>query len=564
MLSPSCFWRRWVRPVLPSFIADALLPNPNDSHPVGSTRSRRPTRSTAYLDGLRGIAAMLVFIHHYTGAFPSLFLPYTLLDPPSNQTNAAARPKHQHPLAGVVLPTHANSNTTVSSSLLPAPSIKYPKPTFLQLPFIRVLFSGRPMVHIFFVISGFALSYKTFRCLYHDHNRHKALDSLASTTFRRAPRLLVPPIISTFFIAILQQAGLLETPNNSVLAELRGWSKTVFREITWPWAWDRDMAPGYDIHLWTIPIELAHSMMLFVVLLALARVRYIVRNVIVGAGMGYCLACGRWAAFEFLVGMALAETHVRREVEEEEKGLAMVEECQDELGDVDRTGPHAAMNRVKAVNGIKTFSRRTVRLIRALGHWGMRLLQVTALVACLFITGWPTFEESRSPIIRTLISWTPEPFATELGDVEGPQKFWFALAAAGVVWAVGELSWVRRLFETSVAQYCGDISFAMYICHGAVSDLLGDPIMGYPTKEDGSRGRGVQGVLGMETPRQIVVGWIIGLFLLSPFVIWAADVFWRAVDRPVVNLARKFEIWCLEEERRTRTAPESEGYSVLA
>ncbi|KAL1841080.1 hypothetical protein VTJ49DRAFT_7411 [Mycothermus thermophilus] len=560
---PSRRYLRPLRPLLPSFIADAVFP-------ISSTSSHRqtPHRSTAYLDGLRGIAAIIVFIHHYTDAFPSLNLPYTLLDPPphQNQTNPTA-PAHPYPPAGVVLPTRVIANTTTTSPI----NTQNPGPTVLQLPFFRLLHSGRPMVHIFFVISGFALSYKPLRYLHREHNRHVALDSLASTTFRRAPRLLGPPIVSTFLCAWLQQAGLLPTPNGSVLAEMGAWWTTVWREITWPWAWDRDLAPGYDVHLWSIPVELAHSMMLFVVLLALVRVRYVVRRVVVCGGMGYCLACGRWAGFEFLAGMGIAEGFARREVGEEKKMVAKEEEeggLEDLEGwrevDRDNGSEVGLMNGAGGVEGKSVFGWKSVRMIRMLRRCGKRAVQIAVLIAGLFIAGWPKTEAARTPGIRTLLFWTPEPFASEMDDEQAPQKFWFALAAAGVVWAVGELAWLRRVFETSVARYCGDISFAVYFCHGPVSNLFGPAIMGYPATAEGEQGRGVRGVVGMDTPGRTVAAWFIGLFLLGPLVIWVADVFWRAVDRPTVNLARRLETWCLEEERRTRPVPESQGYSVIA
>lgn len=101
-------------------VALALVPSPIQRRLVPHLVETPPPRvqSTAYLDGLRGLASFIVFVHHYTCEYVPPYVAYY----------------------GV------NAEKVPSSPL--------------QLPFLRVIYSGRPMVHVFFVISGFVLSKK--------------------------------------------------------------------------------------------------------------------------------------------------------------------------------------------------------------------------------------------------------------------------------------------------------------------------------------------------------------------------------------------------------------------
>jgi len=121
--------------------------------------------ATSYLDGLRGVAALFVVIHHYA-------LQYT----------ASSRQGWHMGAQG----THN---------------------WFFQLPLVRVVHSGRFMVTIFFVISGYALSYRSLK-LAREGEHEQLLDSLGSSVFRRWIRLHFPVIASTFIAFILARHDL--------------------------------------------------------------------------------------------------------------------------------------------------------------------------------------------------------------------------------------------------------------------------------------------------------------------------------------------------------------------
>jgi len=449
---------------------------------------------TSYLDGLRGIASILVFFCHYTeDNYASLTRPYGI---------------HEDVPSG-----------------------------WIQLPFVRIIFSGRPMVHIFFVISGFVLSYKPIKAI-HARDLDKCYNALASSTFRRAFRLFGPCIVSSFIIMCMCQMGFIYFPRESWSDQLWNWKSVVFHQITWPWAWDKDLMPGYDIHLWTIPIEFAHSMLLFMVILMLSRVRLRIRQAMNFGLIVYCLACGKWAAFEFLAGLFLAEVHVLKSQQ--------------------------AGKDWESAEILDYPQKRTLKsMVKPMFH-------LSLVAVGLFIGGWPNHEADKTPGIRWFLEQTPMPFAKL--DHLAPQKFWFGLSAVLTVWSVGEVQFLKRLFESPLAQYCGRVSYAVYICHGPVLGYFQKSVFGSAfvpaTGEPGTEGfkpevvaSGIKGFFGMDNTTQKTMGWFVGLCVLGPMVIWVADVFWRAVDNPVVSLGRKMEMACLAE---SETSPRSQGYSTVA
>ncbi|EFW99275.1 hard surface induced protein [Grosmannia clavigera kw1407] len=454
--------------LLPSFVADTVWPE------------RRPTwrfHATSYLDGLRGLASVIVFICHYT--------------------------ESRHPY---FVPTYGLNKDEPSA--------------LIQLPYVRLIYSGRPMVHIFFVISGFVLSAKPLQLL-HARDTERCYTTLASSLFRRPIRLLLPCAVSTLGIAALCQGGFLYAAAPTVTEQLQSWAGVFFHSISWPWAWDRDLRPGYDIHLWTIPIEFAHSMLLFLVLLALSRMRARLRQFTNVLLVMYCVCSGKWAAFEFLSGMFLAELHVLK------KSAKL-------LGSDSFNSSDA--------HGRRTISHCRDRTLKTSFH-------VAILVATLYVAGWPNVGAEKTPGIRYLLAKTPTPF---LADVDMPQKFWFGVAAVFTVWSCGEVKVVRRLLEGSFAQYCGRTSYAIYLVHGPGLDYFQDCVLGQPLKpargDPGAsnfvpafKGSGIKGTIGVQTSTQRVVTWFLGVMILGAIIVWIADLFWRFVDAPIVAFGRVLE-----------------------
>ncbi|KAM3509685.1 hypothetical protein MY10362_000479 [Beauveria mimosiformis] len=74
----------------------------------------------------------------------------------------------------------------------------------IQLPFIRVLVSGGFMVAIFFVISGFSLTYGPLDRIYRG-DTDAAIGSLPSSLFRRPFRLFLPAVPVVIICTIMKR-----------------------------------------------------------------------------------------------------------------------------------------------------------------------------------------------------------------------------------------------------------------------------------------------------------------------------------------------------------------------
>ena len=119
------------------------------------------------LDGLRGIACLLVFNYHFLWPWePMIMMGYGAFPPRA-----------------------------------PEPYTAWP-----SLPILCLLHRGRPMVAIFFAISGYVLCRHILRSI-HERRLDVAYRRLASSAFRRVFRLYIPPTLSMLLVAVLAQMG---------------------------------------------------------------------------------------------------------------------------------------------------------------------------------------------------------------------------------------------------------------------------------------------------------------------------------------------------------------------
>ncbi|KAH8903091.1 acyltransferase [Coniochaeta sp. PMI_546] len=199
-----------------------------------STGPPEKPRRTAYLDGLRGFAALIVYWHHH------------------------------------VLSVH-------DVALLERGFGYEKKYAFATFHGVRTFFTGGHFaVATFFVISGYVLSTKPLSLIY-SSDFVKLGDNLASALFRRWLRLYIPLAATTFIFMLTwhvfgdmwiepaKKQSNLRDEIGHWYAEFKNFS-FVFNTGGLPWFW-------YNYHTWSIPTEMKGSVIVYTALQAFSRLR---------------------------------------------------------------------------------------------------------------------------------------------------------------------------------------------------------------------------------------------------------------------------------------------------
>ncbi|PHH64108.1 hypothetical protein CDD81_4983 [Ophiocordyceps australis] len=423
---------------------------------------------TAYLDGMRGLAALFVFFCHYS---------------------------YQ---AFVIAEGWGCGETNYH---------------FLKLPLIRIWYQGPPAVCVFFVISGYALSYRPLKLA-----RSRAFSDFSTTMssmiFRRGIRLYLPTIISTFMIICLLRIGAYEWTRDfandrtymknivephpqrmaSAYNQYRDWLIHMYKFVH-VFGWERfGGSTSYDVHLWTIPVEFRCSLYLFLVLVGTARLQTRFRFLFVGGIIWFTYRQSRWELLLFFFGMLLAEwDHIR--------------------------GAHLAPTLPHDEKQLPQ-SRQLYK----------RLFWAFLSIVGLYLLCQPDGRGEITPGWRYLTSSIPSWWKEE------KYRYWQSTGAIIFVLAVGHSKRWQRFFNTPVVQYFGKISYAMYLMHGPAMHTVG-----YHWEKLAYRLTGVEGYW-------YNAGFVLGACFCVPTVIWWADIFWRAIDIPTVKFAKWFERQCIVKD----------------
>lgn len=382
-----------------------------------------------------------------------------------------------------------------------------------QLPFIHMLISGHIMVAIFFVLSGYVLSYKPLRTI-RSMSFDQTFTVLASSTFRRGLRLYIPALAGLVCVFVAVRLGIYNYSHGVIKQGLtiRGTNEQhppVYRSFTkqfWdfyrtitnllnPFDWSL-YYNNYNPHLWTIPVEFRSSLVLFLTTLGTSRLGSRLRMSLVATLIWFCMRYGRWELVLFLIGMLMAEVDL-----------------------INGTWERPA-------NSATATEKTNIRLVpggRVIASVSRRRLWITTFIIGLYIGSVPNIGYKWTPGYRWLWHLTPKTYPE-------PHRFPQTIGAALIVFSINHSPDIQKLFTNRLSQYLGKISFAFYIVHGPILHSLGYSIM--PT---------IWAMTGKETNFQYCLGFLIGWLICLPISLWAGDVFWRAVDIPSVKFARWVE-----------------------
>lgn len=244
------------------------------NYPEGGVRLRR----TAWLDGLRGMAAYNVMMYHYTGG---------MFD--------------------------ARTSWGTCDGCEPD--------AWWRAPFLRSWFAGGACsVPLFFVISAYALSYRALT-LTHTGTPEDVLNALSSGLLRRPIRLYLPILVmSTVHLFGRRYFGLgapWEIPYlDSLLADLYRLYihfQRLWMPLKYPDRWDELQNP-YDGGIsWTIPLEFYGSLVVFIMMLAMVRIDKLRFRALVCFFVSWqTIARDDWIGLCFVLGLLYGDWAVRR------------------------------------------------------------------------------------------------------------------------------------------------------------------------------------------------------------------------------------------------------------
>lgn len=443
-------------------VLSAPWPRPKANGPA------EPLRKTAYLDGLRGFAAFLVYWQHHG------------------------------------LWAHFPRQTQLIENAFGFED-QY---AFAAFPGVRLLFNGGHFaVATFFVISGYVLSTKPLS-LIHAGEQAKLADNLSSQLFRRWLRLYLPLIATTFlymltwhafgglWIGGVKKQGSMRDEIWWWYCELKNFS-FIFNGGGEPWL-------SYNFHLWSIPIEMKGSIVVYTALLALSRCTASARLWCTFGLMFYFMyIADGWYCTLFMTGMFLA--------------------------DLDLLAAKNALPRIVArLSPYRDF------------------IYYHLLVIALYLGGIPTPSASFADLQRSR-GWYYLSFLKPQAAFDY-KWFYLFLAATFLVAATPRIPWLRRFFETRFCQYLGRVSYALYLVHGPILWTLGDRVY---TAVGWAGSNGLDQFtelawwvnrfpLPMAGPLGLEVAFLLPHVVLLPVTLWVAEAVTRWLDEPAVRFAQSW------------------------
>lgn len=479
-----------------SFIPSYIRPR-NDEKEQGNRRGIIKSSSTSALDGLRGVAAVIVVNFHILFSYTKFHDFGYGLD---------------------------EENTW-----------------FFQLPFVRLVHAGHAMVVVFFVVGGYVLSIKPL-ALVNSGQMDRFYGSLVSSIFRRGFRLYIPAIVATFISMVTLYAGLWEHSRQYITkdkkyiyyADNHIYPAKLFTEQILHWLEQTKLLtnvftyynkgfsfpyyPQYDPHLWTIPVEYRSSLTLFLTLFALSRCKSCARIAFMLLLNLFCISWDRWELVCFLSGSLLCEIDIRTGI------LSLPKPANYEIEPKvpQDTNTEDTPNLPLFTTTTTTTSAPTNTRLSPI----KRTITFLLFTLSLYLLSAPPLKISQTPGYTSLSPLIPSTYSD-------PKRFPHTLGALLLLYCTLRSSTLTTVLNHPLPQYLGKISFSLYIVHGPIIHIIGYTFTPAAWKY----------VTGMEDAWRWGAGLVMGSAVVGVTASVVADWFWRVVERGSVEWARRVEGW---------------------
>ena len=482
-------------------ICDLLRPEIFLKRLPGSAR----TGETAWMDGLRGAAAFAVCIVHLA------FYTHPLLDQCFGHQMRSPEAPHD---------------------------VFFTMRSPAALPIVRLFFSGGHFaVMVFFVISGYVLTKRPLQLL-QQGKKDEFSDAVQSALFRRPVRLFVPVYVTTLFLAVFWHVTGVPTPwpprQANLWRELVNWVKQS-AHVSNPMRGWSDQYTSYNIHTWTLPVELRGSLLVFCWMLATMTSRPRTR-IWMGLGMIvylWIVVNGAWYAC-FVAGMVTAEADLMSE----KYSSRQQDNSNSTHGGADYKLPWQA---------ITDYLDRRPDVREIFWH--------VTLTIGLLLAGCPSHTESPETALAHCTGWSylypllPKPYRN--GEY---RWFWLFPAAALTFVSISHIAWLRRLFTTRPMQYLGRHSFSLYLTHGPLIGLISERLFYATRVKTPSRAQAVVfrawvrlldriPILHLLTkldkgPYGLELNFLFCVVVSLPAFLYVAEISTKLVDAPTVRLSK--------------------------
>jgi peptidoglycan/LPS O-acetylase OafA/YrhL len=444
------------------------------------TEKTASTSREIWLDGLRGVAALIVAWFHLTTG--SLATPYR-----SFWDSPAADNRH-----------------------------------FIQIAPFRVIFAGQAMVDIFFVVSGYSISTGLIK-LRNDGSAADFYRKLTSSVVRRMFRLCFPVVVMMLISHVLFYGGMYSL----VFGEDQGcpgaepWSSPIphIQCLVRSFVSVINLQSGQDLtlnnHLWTIPVEIRGSMKVYLALLGLSTVSETARHLAIGLLVVRSWWNGNPEFLAFFTGLLFAELDAS---------------ASHKHHDLQPPSPATLWDSSKL-----SASKKTLDQIKTFIHYYIFALGLYLI--CLPVPVW--HEGAKTPTFPPdwffLNLLPPLPW----WDWEIKMRTWHTIGAILVISSMRALPRLRLPFETRLAQFLGHISFSLYLCHQTVYRIMLYRSLSWTSMAISGRDywdARIQGKNGI-----VFVAWVVSTAVIGTVVMVTSRYMARTVDQRSVSIAFHME-----------------------